>query len=279
MTWGHPQHGFGYKPDPKGHTYNGFHLHPGAALLAAEIPAESSLLPSVPPIWNQRRTGSCTGHGFAGGITTTFAAHGHILPAPVWPRGLYANGRIIDRVPSFSGPQTPLADEGAMPNSLVRAMDLWGVATEDMEDDGRRATSPDYSDYLEAHVNDEPSLLELEDESMFLVRGFNAIDDLAPAKVADFCRALASGHAVMAAIYASGPAFQNAAGDVVLGPEAGLPDHWIYFGAYRTNASGKKEFLLINSWGTGWGKLGMIWVSEEFVRRGTWNILVANLGE
>lgn len=279
MEWGHPTHGFGYKRDPEGHTYNGFHLHPAAKLRADVLAPQADLLSALPSIWNQRRTGSCTGHGFAGAITTTFAAHGHVLPAPVWPRGLYANGRIIDRRPEPDGSLPPLVDDGAMPNSLVRAMDLWGVATENEQDDGRTATSPDYSDYLEAHVNDEPSFLELEDESMFLVRGFNAVLDLATDKITQFCQAIASGHAVMGAIQAGTNEFQSADGSRVLGPQGISPDHWIYYGAYRTNASGKKEFLLVNSWGTDWGRQGMIWVSEEFIRLGTFNSLIANLGE
>ncbi len=279
MPWGHPTYGFGYKKDPAGHVYNGFHLHPAAKLLVDALAPQADLLSSVPPIWNQRRTGSCTGHGFAGAITTTFAAHGHGLPAAVWPRGLYANGRIIDRRPDADGSLPTLIDDGAMPNSLVRAMDMWGVALESEEDGGRTALSPDYSDHLEAHVNDEPTMLELEDESIFLVRGFNAIGDFATDKVIQFCQAIASGHAVMGAIQAGTDEFQAADGSRVLGPQGALPDHWIYFGAYRTNAAGKKEFLLINSWGLGWGRQGRIWVSEDFIKVGTFNSLIANLGE
>jgi hypothetical protein len=138
---GHPQHGFGLIPDPPGHRYNGFHLHPAAQLRAAALPSASSNLRFAPDVWNQGQTGSCFGHGMAGQITTTIAAHGKPLPSPVRPRVVYAFTRAIDRV----DPSVPLQDSGSQPNSGVRALSLWGCVLEGDDDGGRTATSPDYT--------------------------------------------------------------------------------------------------------------------------------------
>ena len=272
---GHPIHGFGYIADPKGHTYNNFLLHPAAK---ASYPSAVDFSACCPPIWDQGQTGSCTGHGMAGAITTTFAARKVDLPAPAWPRGLYTAGRIIDRVP-VNGTLPHLADQGAMPNSLARAMALWGVALESEEDVGRTAGSPDYADYLHAHINDELAFDELEDMAGRILVGVNAISDSASNKIAQFCQALSQGYAIGGAIQADGGTFQGYDGTTVLDSQGNSPDHWIYFApAYRTNAAGKKEFLLVNSWSPAWGLEGKAWVSENFINQDVFNALVLNLG-
>jgi len=272
---GHPVVGFGLIPDPPGHKYNGFFLHPASKLDAAALPKGTNNVVSAPPVWNQAQTGSCYGHGMAGQITTTFAARGKPLVSPVSPRDVYCITREVDR----PNPSVPLTDSGSQPNSGVRAMALWGVALESEMDGGRTATSPDYSDYLTKHVNDDSKLGELEASSKRILTGFNSIGDSDPNKILQFQQALATGHAVGVGVDAGSDTFQSFSGQGVLDYCGDEPDHWIFVVDYRTSSSGQPEFLIQNSWGLGlWTPDGRAWVTRAFVERGCFGSLVTNLG-
>ncbi len=272
--YGHPIHGFGYRPDPEGHRYTSFAHHAAGALRAETLPASTNNILLAPPVWNQRRTGSCAGHGFACIETLTLATHGMALPSPVLPRVRYMLGRAIDRTDLSE----KLEDVGSYPNSLARAAAQWGVVLEGEVDGGRTADSPDYSDYLEAHVNDEPKLGEIEKSLRRLFTDYKAIGDRASDKVLSFQKALAAGYGVGIAVEAGSMAFQGFSGQGVLDFTGSRPDHWVAIIDYRTNASGRPEFLLQNSWGPHWGMSGRAWVTERFVTEGCFNTLVASLG-
>jgi hypothetical protein len=290
---GHPMHGFGLIPDPKGHRYNGFHLHPAAALDPATLPQRTRNAKLVPPIWNQGATGSCFGHGMAGQITTTLAARGRALPSPISPAFVYKVTRAIDRESS----STRLQDTGSQPNSGVRALALWGADVESEVDGGRVATSPDYTSFLEAHVNDEPKLGDMERAAKRILVGFNAVTDDDPDKLLKLRQALASGHTFGTGVDAGGDAFQKADGRYALrfcGPD---PDHFIHIVDYAYVGQLRKDgdlpatmaelpdttclWDLFNSWGFLWPArtlAGHIWVTDDFVQRGCFGTLVANLG-
>ena len=141
------------------------------------------------------------------------AAKGKPLSSPISPDFVYKITRAIDR----PNPAVPLQDVGSQPNSGVRAMSLWGVAVESEVDGGRTATSPDYGTYLDAHVNDEPKLGDMEFASKRIIAGFNAIVDDDPQKLVKFSQALASGHTIGTGVDAGGDAFQQADGSQPLG--------------------------------------------------------------
>lgn len=271
---GHPTVGFGLIPDPVGHRYNAFFLHPASKVAAAALPKATNNVIYAPPVWNQAQTGSCFGHGMAGQITTTFAARGRALPSPACPRYIYDVTREIDR----PDPSQKLTDEGSQPNSGVRALSLWGLALESEMDSGRTADSPDYSSHLEAHVNDDSKLGELEAAGKRIITGFNAIADDDPNKILQFQQALAAGCAVGIGVDAGSDAFQSFTGQGVLDYCGAEPDHWIFMVDYRTNAASKPEFLIQNSWGKGlWTPDGRAWVTQDFVQRGCFGSLVTNV--
>jgi hypothetical protein len=273
---GHPEFGFGFIPDPIGHRYTGFHLHAASRLLFTAVPAlpeEASVDHFAPPIWLQGRTGSCGGHGTAGAVTTTFAAKGFPLRRPADPRLLYTLARAVDR----DGPATPLRDIGTTPNALVRAIAQWGIALEDETASGRRADDPDYTLWLEEHVNDEPKLSELQAANTRPNTGFNAIPYEGTMKRDAICAAIADGYAVMFAVEAGSAAFQSFDGNGVLGFTGSNPDHWVYATAFRTRG-GEKQIFMRNSWGRLWTPDGCAWCSEDFIIRGMFYPMVANLG-
>jgi hypothetical protein len=266
--------GTGFLPDPEGHRYNGFHLHPAALRLRARaaLEEESSIDQYAPPIWDQDGTGSCMGHGTAGAITTTLASRGAPLRRPASPRLIYTLGRAVDRV----GSGVPLRDVGATPNAVFRAIGLWGAALEDEVEGGRAATDPDYARWLAEHVDDEPMLGELQASDDRPVVGCNRLYEVGSALRDAVVASLDAGYAVMAAVDAGGPLFQSHAGGV-LRPEGSVPNHWVYFTAQRLLA-GERLIFMRNSWGLGWGEGGCAWCGEDYVTHGLFFPMVANLG-
>lgn len=275
---GHPEFGFGFIPDPVEHRsfYSTFQRHAASRLLAAApLPAEASIDRFAPPIWNQGATGSCGGHGTAGAVTTTFASKGPALACPADPRMLYTLARAIDR----ADPVTALRDTGTTPSALVRAIAQWGITLESETAGARSALDADYTLWLQEHVNDEPKLGELQAANTRPNIGFTGIWDEGAAKRDAICAAIADGYAVMAAVEAGSDAFQDY--DPARGPlgfTGSNPDHWVYFTAYRTDANGEIQLLMRNSWGLLWTPSGCAWCSEDFITRGIFYPIIANLG-
>lgn len=292
---GHPVHGFGFKRDPGQHGRNGFyplfHQHPVPKLAVGDLPPLTHNLQYAPDVWNQVQTSSCTGHGFACGETGTFAARGRPLASPVRPRFRYAVGRAVDR----SDPNQPLVDQGAAPNSLARGASVYGVVLESEDDGGRTASSLDYGQYLQDHINDDPQLGELELSIKRVLVGYNAIADDDPQKSLKVRQALAGGYFVPVAVDAGGDAFQSY--DENRGPlgyTGADPDHetclvdvgtvaaWRAAGfippAWTGLSDSQLLYLLQNSWGKNlWTLTGRALVTEDFVQRGCFNTLVCNL--
>lgn len=270
---GHPDHGYGLLPDLPGSSYDSVEDHVVRLLQKLTFPKETDNVLLAPRVWSQGRTGSCTGHGFACVVHTTLATHHAPLTSRPRPRILYTLGRAVDR----SGPKVPLRDVGASPNSVVRALARWGCLLEGESDEGT-SDDAEYTAYLEEHVNDEPMLGELEISGDRLLGGFNLIGDDAPDKVDLVKTALANGYAVGVAVAAGNDQFQSFDGRGVLDYCGSRPDHWVALIDYRTRQDGSLEFLLQNSWGTDlWTPDGRAWVTEDFVRLGCFNSLVARL--
>lgn len=272
---GHPEHGFGLLPDPSRYPYSSVRQHVVHHLRLMTLPRETDNVRSAPSVWSQGKTGSCTGHGFACIVHTTLATHHVELPSRPRPRLIYTLGRAVDRV----DPKIPLRDVGAAPNSLVRGLARWGCVLEVESDEGELGDD-EYTAFLEEHVNDEPKLGELEISGERLITGFNLIDDYDPDKLEIVKTSLANGYAVGVAVAAGNDKFQNFTGDGVLDYCGSLPDHWVALIDYRTRTDGSPEFLMQNSWGVGlWTPDGRAWVTADFVRKGCFNSLVAQLAQ
>jgi len=288
---GHPVHSYGYKRDPGVHGKNGFYelfeRHPASKIGAGSLPDLALLIKWAPGIWNQDKTSSCTGHAFACSETTTLGALGHPLATPVLPRVRYALGRAVDR----TNPSQPLVDEGAQPNSLVRAAALWGVVLEGEDTDP--TTSPAYEQYLDAHVNDDPKLGELEAGNKRIIVGYNAIADDDPAKATKVMQSLAGNCAVPVAVDAGNDTFQSYDGTTALDYCGADPDHMnclVGYGLVRalralgllppkmpTMSDDDPLFFDQNSWSPAWGLQGRAVCTQAFVQQGCFSTLAANI--
>jgi len=273
---GHPVYGFGLLPNPPGTTFRAIEDHPSYVLISSgsPLPPTTNNVTRAPAVWNQGGTSSCVGHGFACQITTTLANLGRPLPSPAEPRPIYTLSRSVSR----SDPSTPLVDSGASPAAGASALSKWGIVLESEDDGDRTADSPDYSDYLAAHINDELTLDEVEHGRDQIVISFNSIVDDDHNKITLYQAALASGHAISAAVDAGCDKFQSYRGGDPLDYCGDDPDHFVCILDYQVQDDKSVLFLLQNSWGTGlWTPSGRAWVTSEFVRRGCFGSLVANL--
>lgn len=270
--------GTGYIADPVGHRYNAFRaVHPARKLGAVKLPDAGGPGEFSPPIWDQDGTSSCVGHAFAGALTALCGFEAVILPAAVSPRDCYFLARAIDRAAN-PGPLPTLNDGGAMPNSAARALQVYGIPLEGDAASDRRATDPDYTTWLAAHVNDELKLGEFEAENARrILTDWTSIDDSDPDKVQLLVQALAAGFPAVFAVDASVAGFQSYDGSGVLSYDGQAPDHMQMVDLYRTNARGMYEFRQRNSWSTAWGDQGCAWVDQRSIAEATFSMLVPHL--
>src|SRR6185369_8329188 len=161
----------------------------------------------------------------------------------------------------------PLADEGAIPSFVARAISEVGIRP-------RRHLDPDdrNSDVDFATVNDEPHAIDLELAGEVLIVGEYFLDERAPDYIAQLRACLAARIFVPFAIFAdtigprsvedwdpsTGPLDEPNAGD----PHGG--GHYILATGYRTTSDGRTELQFLNSWGRSWGLSGFGWGTERF---------------
>lgn len=259
--------GYGHKPDPAGHRVTSARRLLAAALVtlgSTQLPDHASLQSCVlagPGILFQMRTSSCVGHAIVGAVETRIAfLVERNLPAPkldghLAPLGAYDVARCVDRHPDpTTNSLPPLVDEGSEPNQAFRGIAEWGICPF-----GVRPT-------VEAMVNRDPDLLEIETGAKQLVRGPFAIPNDSR-KGDHVAAAIVAGYPVCVATEVDSP-FENYSGGTVLGPiDPGddLGGHYIYIVGYRTNSAGKREYQIANSWDVSWGENGFAWMSEEWL--------------
>lgn len=249
--------GGGYIPDPQGHRRTPFARHYAASLVS--VPTFVDLRKCAPPVKDQGQTGSCTGHGTSGAISTTLRAKGAPLPFEPSECGIYTVARAVDRTLNAAGVLPPLTDDGAMPNQVMRGIEEWGVRPS-------RSPAPDgrNSDADPATINDEPTLAEIEQDATRILVGDYAIglfDRVALTK-----KALAAGVAVGIGFDVDNAFEGYASGDAPLSaPGTALGGHWVYLVGYSTSASGKAIFIGRNSWAQSWGFAGDFEATEEWL--------------
>jgi hypothetical protein len=243
----------GYIPDPL--TYGRTSYRASREGISA-LPSSVTLLPYAPHVFNQNDTGSCTGGSTGPAIYTALLARGTPLPWVPSPKGIYTLGRAIDRTPNANGSFPPLRDEGAMPNQVMRGISEWGV----------RRMGPFVSGYAydcdHRNVNEEPNLLELEEDAHHVLLGQYVIRTKGAQRIVDLCSALAAKKPITVALAGGSALFQSYAGGVLPMLHAPL-DHYVWLYGYTTDAKGKRIFLGRNSWGTGWGEGGNFRLSED----------------
>ena len=244
--------GTGYRPDPQGTRPTIGHLRMGAS----PLPLSASLLSNAPPVMNQNGSSSCTGHSVATGLA--IALQLAWIPSPA---EIYRNGRAIDRFPKSDGSFDPLTDEGAMPSQVFRAVNGFGIRP-------MVPLADRFSDVVLATVNVEPKLGDLEAEALNVIVGDYGIYSTGEQRSDDIARSIANGKPVTCAVPGGSDAWQNYAGGV-LGPTGTAIDHYVAVVAYDVDVSGKRVFVIRNSWGVTYGEVGNVRVSVDAIQEFT----------
>lgn len=237
----------------------GFHLI--AHALTSSLTGKS-LTTSAPTPFDQGGEGSCGGHGYAGAVTTAFAAQGKPLSFVCSPADIYKNNRCIYRTPNADGTFPALTDSGSDPDALCDAISQWGVRAigPNVQDPGDPA--PRYSDCSLANCNTEPVLADLEADATHIVIGEYAISPATPQALAT---ALDNNMPFPLSVPGGSDAWQEYTGGVVTAvpAEQAELDHEVFCLGYRVNTmTGKFEFEIRNSWGASYGESGNLWIDE-----------------
>lgn len=255
------------------HRFHAVHLLValGVTVAATATPRGSAML-TPGDLTDQGQSGTCHAHSLCGAVDCAGKSAGSPFPFFGSPRQLaactYSDVRAARLVPGQPVPK--LTDDGADLQDDATALSGWGLAPiQAPTSDGR------FSD-VEADPQDntfpEPDPTQL--QRAFQVTGEYSIPVNADApRLVALC--LDANVPVQVGFFCD-TAFEN----LTPGQVAGVPDqndpngggHAVYLYGYRTNAQGKLEFRLRNSWGASWCDNGDCWVSEEWMVQGAWEL-------
>ncbi len=230
------------------------------AMLRGALGAAGRPVAFLPARQDQSQTGECTCHAMSAGLYASCAARGQPLGFAPSQRALYALSGAIERAAMTpAGQALPvLQDNGRELADVVTAVASCGVKPMRDPDATRN------SDATTDNCTEEPDLGDLEAADVEKLAGAHV---LSVGDVATACAALDAGCALYIAFFAD-TAFMNLGPNDVAGPtDQNDPNgggHAVILADWRTNAAGAVEFLLVNSWGSGWAANGCVWVSPAF---------------
>lgn len=250
--------GYGYLKDPKSHR----RTNVSVALQrfgAVEFPDTFTV--GSPFILDQGSTSSCTGHATAGAALMYFQAQGNTIFTPRSPCGVYTFGRLIDQDPS-----APLADGGAQPNQVMRAITEYGMpgfGTHD-SDAGKYGDQPDPTviNNKDCAFKMEESAIKCEVTGQYLVDTSNA---------SALKGALYSMKAPIPLAVQVDAAMEDWNGQNPIQPPDPnnlLGGHYIYLFGWDT-LNDADVWLIANSWGKGWGRQGVGLYSDAAMKLAT----------
>jgi hypothetical protein len=263
----------------------GAHLHADIAAALAAGPKGSADLPTVESTGDQPNQGeseTCHSHSLAFVIWCAFAAAGKPLgfkPSPLLLASLTYAAEQRPNAPAGL-PLPTLQDTGSDLQDDASAAARWGIAPiKAPTSDGRFSDVPNDFE-LPDGAFPEPDVMQLQIAGADLIAGEYQIpvDANAPNLVA------ASLDARIPVWLGTlvGAAFQALGANDIAQPtppsDTSAGGHAMYLSGYRTNAAGKLEFKVRNSWGGGWAMGGAVWASEEWLKAcwSLWPMAVAS---
>lgn len=249
-----------YRRDiPSRRTQKDFASHP---IAASSYDPTSDLRPyEYKPVLNQSDGGSCTGHGTAQGLFTSFAAAGQPLPFMPSPKSIYAIARTYEA----DAPDAALSDSGAMPADAMAAINMFGIRA-------MRGPSPQgfNSDVDSRNINEKEDLMELEEAGHKIVVGQHRILENSTSFAQQIAAALSKKVVVMIGGFVDSGVMNYVAGQAPLDrvnlQDANGGGHWWNIVGHRI-ANGHFIFICENSWGVEYGDAGHFEVTDNFVRQ------------
>lgn len=248
----------------------------GSLLTQSQMPASatnSDLLPLIGGVGDQDGIGACAGWTVMRDAFGLAVVGQTGQPIDLSGLGGYTIGRMLENRLDGLPPTTPLQDNGSDPGTNILALQTFGPVLQ--------SEWPSTPDVAAARVNLPIDDLGISQRSAAMVpwtvgvygglagvSGSDAINAVCQALLpfADGKR----GRAVTIDVDASTSEFQGADGTIVLQATGAKElDHSVSLIDFRTNASGAREFRVVNHWGVVWSPQcdipGTVWVSEAFV--------------
>lgn len=249
------QRGLGYIPD----SHDKSRDVSIRALLGARMrsPNPTSFLKYLTAVHDQGKSSTCVGFTFAEGVQLSCAAIGTPIEFPS-PTAIYVGALAIERKNSGKDPSTPLIDAGCQPLLAVQSMSEWGIPAD---------TQWPLGGFDENRVTEEPTLEQLQASSSFELHQMYRINEGTETTLDDVQRALE--HNPVAIGSQIDKAFQDYDGKSVLGPPVNdinlIGGHMQLIIGWHYDAKGNVVFIMLNSWGRGWGDSGLYYVSPAYL--------------
>lgn len=233
--------GFGYRKDP----VDTRDVLLRSKLGAERIPESAGVFGVPLVIKNQFSTSSCVGHAVAQAIRIAYSLSDHSDGTCPDLSSLFAyyNAR------KESG--DPILDRGTHIRSAIKAAQKLGVCNELVWPFSTLKVNrmPDWSSYRGAHDRRG-------------IRGYYRIDN---GDLDSIRAAIAMGHPVVAG-WLVNQSFVDYRGEGSIGAMTSpfVGGHAMVIGAYSSSEC--REWTILNSWGTGWGRMGFASVRSSFIR-------------
>lgn len=210
------------------------------------LPREAlTLWDHVRRVRDQGPTSSCVGHAIGSGVDVRIRKLGISFYEPS-PIGIYTNARTLAR----GERDEKLEDVGSFPRLAMKGIRDVGIASEDAVP------------FDPARVNDELKWSAFQDASRLIVFQWYRVYAVGASRSDEVANALAQGYPVVFGATLD-PAFFDSRGATIMqwGAEK-RGGHMLCLVGYRTRSDGAREFLVLNSWGEGWGAGGYTWIHE-----------------
>jgi hypothetical protein len=228
--------------------------------------------PFVPYVVDQDSTGTCFSCAPKAGIELTLARAGTPLSFLISVLDLAILVHAIERA-TTGLPSDKLWDWGGDPADVATVIARYGVRCAryrpGTDEEARNCdASPDTVGPDHRPVGSEPGGVEISfadfvKDAETILGGAHEIYDADC--INESCQTLADGVAISIA-WCVLDADESAPAGTVLDGRIGVPDHDSLIVGYRTMPDNSIQFLLQNSWGTGWIDDGFAWVTSNFMR-------------
>ncbi len=150
-----------------------------------------------------------------------------------------------------AGGEKVLHDSGSYPRSVMKAASAVGIPAEEAWP------------FDPAKINDEPPLELLGEAAKFLLLRWYRVYASGASRATELANALSKGYPFIFGLELDSAFFEYKGGVIrAMGPDA-QGGHMLCCVGYRTGEDGKREFMIVNSWGEGWGEAGICWIGED----------------
>lgn len=214
-----------------------------------QLPGEKSLQAWVRRVNDQGQTESCVGQALTKAIDTRLRRMGFNVPEPS-AQACYTGARELENP---GKKDDPLPDEGSNAGDAFRFMKELGCP--------RETTWPlDPSKITERLPWDV-----LQDGTRFYVYNVFYMSEEGASRSDAIANALDKDFPVVFAQRIDNKFFSYSGGTIQTFDADDAGGHMMCILGYRPSATGGREFLIINSWGTGWGEAGYCWMHERML--------------